>query len=620
MARRVAHVRIAALAAAALLGGMGAGHAGEPTTRTHLRDPARQALLPSFHAEAGPGWLGPEARRDHGWLTRVHRPRLHDGARVTDQDLLLFEHDGTVRRAVGHLRPVRQVHARTLSPAGAEAAALERHPGAQILSTEALLVPDEDGYAPVQAVSLVTSAGLPRLLWLDAGDESAVRKDVARLRPYEGTVQVYDVNEEQGPLVIRPVDDLYYELWLGSATLQVADANNLEPESLQYDEDATWHWDPEDWRFSIAMGFYHLQNGQRFLVERGGGLFEGLEIPEVAFVNIGATNQFLEPSLALRAGHALVELDSGPVHLYLFGDGDLYDQEMGNLSHDSEVWLHEQGHARIGEITPFDDVEVGEPEFDALHEGIADYGAAIYTDDPVILEWVAADFPETHRPLDEPVHEDEFDHEQDEHANGLIIGSLGWRIRQRVGPDAADAVVLGSVHYLSSSGADFRALADGMLMADEDLHDGRYAVPILESLEAHGLEPPQRGGLPEAGPAPDGPVRKDKEITLVREADGAVVGYSWEVLDAPEDSAFTSIEGEARWDDELTFTPDVCGIWTIQLRVSDSDWLLSDHETIEVATCGAGCGCRAAGPGAAGAGLLALALLAGALVGRRRAG
>jgi MYXO-CTERM domain-containing protein len=285
------------------------------------------------------------------------------------------------------------------------------------------------------------------------------------------------------------------------------------------------------------------------------------------------------------------------------GDGDLYDHEMGNFSHDAEVWLHEQGHGVTGEVTPFDDHEMRseDVEFDALHEGLADYAAAAYTGNTNVLEWVAANFPDSHRPVDEPMHYDEFEADEDEHLNGRIISSLGWRIRGRI-----------------AGAADFEALTLGMLMADEDVHDGRYAVPILESLDAHGLEANNLswGAVPE--PELSGPVRKNQPITLDGDTLNGIVGYSWEVLDAPEDSGFVELTGEERWDSEVTFTPDVCGIWTLQLRVSNSDWQLTDAATVEVATCGAGCGCDSAVAGGAGAGAMALVLIGGGLVLRRR--
>ena len=196
-------MRIAASLACVLLLGDAAWAGEAEHRRAHLRDPDPARLLQQLHPDAQPSWLGLPTLTPHGVLTREHHPRLHDGARVFDQDLLLFQQGGQVRRALGHLRPVRLNAERTLTTQEATEIALALHPGSVVRSTEALLVPRGDGYDPVEAVRLGLASGLFRTLWIDADDTPDVRREIDPLQhdTYEGTVQVYDANVDSGPLV-----------------------------------------------------------------------------------------------------------------------------------------------------------------------------------------------------------------------------------------------------------------------------------------------------------------------------------------------------------------------------------------------------------------------------------
>ena len=595
-----------------------------------------QGLEPTL-AALGPrsqvAWLAPATASPFQGGSRQHHGRVHQGARVIDQDLLVFvDSAGRQLRALANIRPIDELAGHGVSPAQAADLATTLHAGAAVISTEALWVPGDGGYEPVHSVSLRLPGGLSRTLWIDAADQPRLRREIDPLRSYEGTVQVYDSSVAHGPLVVRPVTDLKYETWLSVEDRVIFDRDHDDPQPLQYDEDATFHWEPEDWRFSIAMGYYHLQQGEAFFQERTGGMFEGFVDPDIGMVNIGQENDFDDPSLVRRAGHAYSEGDNGWVHVYLLGAGTTGSVTManfGNFAHAAEVWIHEQGHAVNAEATPFFDPEVGDedPEYAAIEEGLADYGAAIYTGDPLLLEHVAAEVPEMFRDLAElRIFPDDFDEAGDEHPNGQIIGSAGWTLRERIGADPADRIVLGSRYYLSSSAHDFRALADGMVMADEDGHGGRYAVPVLETLALHGIPAHALSWPPIGDPVLEGALLDVGDTVRVladtSDREGEVVAFSWSIVEAPTDSAVQSVEGEERWESEFSFVPDVKGTWVVELRVSDDDWQLSEPSTLEIVIgeelVGDGCACETARAAGRESALLLPGLLLLGLARRRR--
>ena len=587
------------------------------------------STLAALPTQAEPSWLAPPTEAPFGDGGRQHHARQHEGARVIDQDVLLFvDPEGRTHRAIASLRPIQTVtHHTPAEPALALARQL--HPGADVISTEPLWVPGDDGYEPVHSVTLGSPGGLPRTLWIDAVEPPALRRELAPLRSYEGSVQVYDTSVLHGPLVLRPVTDLEYETWLSSEDRVVVDREHDDPQPLQYSEDATFHWEPDDWRFSIAMGFYHLQQGEAFFVEHTNGLFEGFVDPDYAVVNIGTDNEFDDSSFARRAGHGHVESNSGWRHYYLLGIGTTLFSSFNNFAHDAEVWLHEEGHALTSEATPFNDGEIAEDdaEFHAIGEGLADYGAAAYTENAVILEYIAEEYPESHRDLTERrVFPDDFDPAGDEHPNGQILGSAAWALRELIGPEAADPVVLASRYFLTAGAHDFRALADGMVLVDEDAHAGRYAVPILETLLDHGIPAHPDSWPPYGDPtlaSPPGEVGEPvRLIADTSDREGGIVGHAWSIVAAPADSAVQAVEGEERWDEDFSFVPDVEGTWTVALRVSDEGWQLSERRTIDVVVGedgGDACACsdatRSGGPTA---GALPALLLLGWARRRRR--
>ncbi len=546
--------------------------------------------------------LGAPATITFGAGTRVHQPRMHEGARVVDQGVARFiDGSGQELRTLGRVEGVQTVGTFEVD-AGAIARSL--HPDASITEIEPVWHPAGEKHRPEYIVRLLDGA-LPRILRI-AADSGEVRADLVALSHYEAPVQVYEVNEDAGPLVERTVVDLEYENWLFAPGLEVVDDTRMEASGRVYDADGTFLYEPDDWRFSAAMGFYHHQRGEEFLIEASGGSFEGFADPAVARVNLTTQNSLGIPGYAINAAHALYQ----GTHLYFVGGGEYEQLVLPNFAHDSEVWLHEMGHGLSSEAAAFDTAlaRSGNPQFGALLEGVADYGAAAYTGDPSIGDAVWDLFPELRRDLTvRATFPDDFEAGADPHVNGLIPGSAAWALRDRLDTDVADAVVLTSQYYLTEGNYDFTAWADGLVMADEDLFEGRHVAAIIDTLSDHGLGPHIDGERPQVVPVfmdPGAPVGNTVRVQSV----GDATSWVWRIVDAPEDSAVQELEVTG---EEIAFTADVAGTWTIEVVGASEGWRLSEPQTIDIEVGMGGEGCSVGGAG----GLLLLPLF---WIGRRR--
>jgi hypothetical protein len=577
-------------------------------------------VLERLPAEARASWFGLPQDRDGGGLQRQLLPRVHDEVEVVGRGILVFRRDGVIVRILGRVEALGPIPARTASEEDAAAVAVHHHPGSEITRTTPLITRIDGAWRPIVAVDLRLPYGLPARLHITTDGPPEVVREIELFTDDShgtGTVQVFDTSVMHGDLVIRPVDELEYEHWLSSVDRMVFDPAFTDPNPLQYSEADQWHWTPDQLEFSIAMGFYHLQAHERFVAAVLAPDWWGeMGEPERGVVNVG-DDTFDDPSLQFRAGHAFIQDDFGNrVHLYLFGAGGSLGPgvAVANFAHDGEVWAHEQGHAITSELTPFDDIEISaqSEEFAALHEGLSDYTAAAYTDDPRLLESLVTWSDELLRPADVVrTWPDDFDDGGDPHENGRIISSMGWAFRQIVGPEAADRIVHASPYYLAPSAAGFRALAEGMVLADEDGHDGRYVVPLIETLRAHGTWPETTGSDPVAVGSWTGRAPLGEEVTVEAEAEGTLLaGAAWSLVEAPPDSTLV-IEGEDRWGTALTFTPDVCGPYVFELRVASPGRQLSEPVLVEVIPCGTGCSCSTARPTRTGSAALLLLVLAG---------
>jgi hypothetical protein len=173
-----------------------------------------------------------------------------------------------------------------------------------------------------------------------------------------------------------------------------------------------------------------------------------------------------------------------------FGTGDIDDAE------DGETVLHELGHALQDAICP----DFGQSlEAAAMGEGFGDYFAGSYFEElkrprykKTVMAWdgisVDGDPPCTRR-LDSPKTYESFDHEHDdaEHENGEIWSAVLWEVRERLGRERADKVIIDS-HFQLDGFTSFAKGARAILDSNFNLR-GDEQQALVRIFHRRGIGP-----------------------------------------------------------------------------------------------------------------------------------
>jgi len=228
-------------------------------------------------------------------------------------------------------------------------------------------------------------------------------------------------------------------------------------------QDHTFHIASHDHGFEEVMVYFHIDSAIRYLESLGykGGrrIFDA-----PVRVNVNGTtedNSWYDPS----------------DRMLTFGTGAIDDAE------DAETILHEFGHALQDAICP----DFGQShEAAAMGEGFGDYFAASFFEtrkppryrnsvmswDGLLLGLANGDEPPCLRRLDEKLTFTTFVDEDDwEHENGQIWSATLWDIRNALGRDTADRVIIESHFQLDG----FTRMARGaraIIDADRNLNGG----------------------------------------------------------------------------------------------------------------------------------------------------
>lgn len=159
-----------------------------------------------------------------------------------------------------------------------------------------------------------------------------------------------------------------------------------------------------------------------------------------------------------------------------FGTGDIDDAE------DGETIVHELGHAIQDAIVP----DFGQSaEAAAMGEGFGDYFAAsffadrkparyrttVMTWDGLLLGLEAGLNPPCLRRVDGDGTFDDFHPRGDEHDNGLIWSATLWDVREKLGSENADRLIVES-HFQLDGFTTFARGARAIIDADENLNHG----------------------------------------------------------------------------------------------------------------------------------------------------
>jgi hypothetical protein len=210
--------------------------------------------------------------------------------------------------------------------------------------------------------------------------------------------------------------------------------------------------DPGD-GFAEVMMYWHVHKAHAFFQE--GFALDSLDFPLEALVNVSFD---IEPLAALVTGqkagwNGLANAAFMPKQA--FAQFGLPPREKGaivfgqhektDFAYDAGVIYHEYTHAMIG-TTRLNGVLPGTEWLDnlpgALNEGFADYFGAAISGNPVIGKYGIGSFAGAHMVRDLQVKRRCPDDLTTEiHADGRIVGSGLWAMRQKVG-DKADGIVL----------------------------------------------------------------------------------------------------------------------------------------------------------------------------------
>ena len=148
-------------------------------------------------------------------------------------------------------------------------------------------------------------------------------------------------------------------------------------------------------------------------------------------------------------------------NLIAIGQGSISD-----FSYDSDVFKHEFGHYVTANtvnynLGDFHNDSFGLSPFSgAIDEGIADYFACSANADPILGEASLGPLG-AERDLSDATKTCPSSMVGESHADGEIIGSLGWTIRTALGADKADAIMWGAITTLTP-GASFGDFGRGL--------------------------------------------------------------------------------------------------------------------------------------------------------------
>ncbi len=171
--------------------------------------------------------------------------------------------------------------------------------------------------------------------------------------------------------------------------------------------------------------------------------------------------------------------DDGIPHMMMFGAGD---DTLANLGLFSDIAMHELTHAFTMLTIPEDFVN---HEFDSIHEGVSDYFACSYLNNPEVGRgFFLNDMTRILRNLDnDMIYPDDMTMDQP-HQDGQIIGGAFWDLRDALGAEETDALVHFARYGHPST---FEEYYHEIMIADDDngnLEDGTPNGDLISQIFA----------------------------------------------------------------------------------------------------------------------------------------
>lgn len=232
---------------------------------------------------------------------------------------------------------------------------------------------------------------------------------------------------------------------------------------------------------AAAHGFYHVNRALEYFASLG---FDeatgGFGAPGLRGVNQSTPGDPIEVHVldgAARGGASLFPAPDGISPILDAGVILLPDGTERNFALSAQVMVHETTHAVMERLVGgVDDVFCTTTvQADALGEGISDYMAASYTNNPVIGGYVSGDAERGLRRAaydqQERTGADFLDPFPVVHDAGEIIGAALWNLREELGAQVVDALVVQSFSLMPCD-PNFIDFRDALLAADEAMNGG----------------------------------------------------------------------------------------------------------------------------------------------------
>lgn len=215
---------------------------------------------------------------------------------------------------------------------------------------------------------------------------------------------------------------------------------------------------PDDYKqagdpFSELMMYYHVNQIHGFYKDKFG--LTSLDFPLYSLVNVTYNVKFMGqgwqgfPNAAFMPKEAFAQFNLPPRDNGAIVFGQYQDTD---FSYDASVIYHEYTHAMIG-TTRLLGVLVDPTGLDnlpgAMNEGFADYFSCSLRQSPIIGPYALTFAGEqAKRDLSQP-RKCPDDLTTEMHADGKIVGSAMWQLREALGADTADGVILTALQQFS---------------------------------------------------------------------------------------------------------------------------------------------------------------------------
>lgn len=226
-----------------------------------------------------------------------------------------------------------------------------------------------------------------------------------------------------------------------------------------FSEEDTHIYDIDSEHFNESNMYYYVNQIHSFFKSLG---HDKHDTPMRAIVNLGTNydNAYFSPWQGLIA----------------FGNGNRFN----DLAREAAVAYHEYSHAVLHSVVYL----VYSGEAGAINEGQADYFACSFTENSRIGEYVTAkmdNMPYLRDLCNNYIYPDDIAGQV--HHDGKIWGGTLWDIRTALGASTADRLIYRSHYFLRRGRANFMDAAKALVIADEELNDGKN-IKVLEQIFA----------------------------------------------------------------------------------------------------------------------------------------